>query len=69
MAPREACRKNSLTPFHWPSCSSRASPFSTGWLGPVGAISLAALQSIQLYAPHSPVRSGLITQTWVGAND
>src|SRR5512138_2327380 len=65
----EFFRTNSLTPTHWPSVSSMTSPFLMGWLGPVGVISNAALPSSQLYAPHRPGRSGLMTHTWSGAKD
>jgi hypothetical protein len=61
--PAELFFKYSSTPSHLPAFASVVSPFLIGWLPPVGSISNAALQSSQLYAPQSPSRSGLITQT------
>ena len=40
---------------------------ATGWFAPDGDISNAILPSSQLIAPHKAGRSGVITQTWLGA--
>ena len=52
----------SFTEFHTPVLSSKHSPFSIGWQGPVGSSSLVALASNQLTAPQRPSLSGVTTQ-------